>query len=86
MIERPQPNPAGLLLATQDRRDEVAGQDEEHVHAQVPLARERRPDVVGDDHEHRDGAQAIQGRVVFHGRTRTRKIKPATTRPAALRV
>ncbi len=49
------------VFAQQQRGDDEAGDDEEHVHAQEAGRREPvLPQVVGDDGEHGDAPQAVQ--------------------------
>ena len=51
-------------LAQQQRGDQEAGQDEEHVDAEEPARRERRPTVVQQHAEHGDGPDPVESRHV----------------------
>ena len=51
-------------VAQQEIRDQVAGEREEHAHAQHPAAGARNVDVVDDDGENRNCANPVQARHV----------------------
>ena len=86
-VEQSQRDPAGLpALGEEQRRDEVAADDEEHLDAEEPAG--RPADLVPadevvvehDDGEHRDRAQAVEpGQVPQRRRTR---VAPAQRRSA----
>jgi len=58
--------PRALLLADDEEGDQIAGDDEEHLHTEEPAP---EPGVVGVIHHHRDhgeGAHAVEPRQVGH--------------------
>ena len=62
--------PELVALVEQQRRDEEAGHDEEHLDAEEPAVHPREPGVVEDHGDHRQRAQAVERRLVAHRRHR----------------
>ena len=53
-----------LVLTDDQQRDQVAGDDEEHLHTEEPAPQPRVVGVVDHHRDHRDGAQAVEARQV----------------------
>ncbi len=58
---------SALALLDQQRRDEEAGDDEEHLDAEKATVHPSEPGVVEDDGNHRDRPQPVEAGLVPHG-------------------